>query len=90
MPEKPTRVVTAHLPEDLAKRLDEYAQRQERSKGWIVKQALTDWISQEDEWDRMTREGLAAADAGQLVDHVRVEAWAKSLGTDAPLPLPKP
>tara|TARA_R110000868_G_scaffold208877_1_gene458426 strand:- start:7502 stop:7774 length:273 start_codon:yes stop_codon:yes gene_type:complete len=90
MTEKPTRVVTAHLPEDLAKRLDEYAQRQERSKGWIVKQALIDWISQEDEWDRMTREGLADVDAGEVVDHARVEAWAKSLGTETPLPLPKP
>jgi len=90
MTEKSTRVVTAHLPEDLARRLDEYAQRQERSKGWIVKQALSDWISQEDEWDRMTREGLVDVDAGEIIEHDRVEAWAKSLGTDAPLPVPKP
>lgn len=84
----PTKVVTAHLPIDLADKLDELAARDERSRGWIVKQALAAWIDQEEERHRLTLEGLADVDAGRLIDHERVLAWAESLGTDNPLPPP--
>jgi predicted transcriptional regulator len=84
----PTKVVTAHLPIGLAERLDELAASSERSRGWIVKQALAAWIDQEEERHRLTLEGLADVDAGRLIDHARVLAWAESLGTDNPLPPP--
>ena len=35
-----TRVLTAHVPIELANKVDELAERLERSRGWIVKQAL--------------------------------------------------
>ncbi len=38
----------------------------------------------------LTREALADVDAGKVVDHQLVEAWAKSLDTDRPSPLPTP
>jgi hypothetical protein len=31
-----TKVVTTHLPHELAEKLDEIANRLERSRGWIV------------------------------------------------------
>jgi predicted transcriptional regulator len=65
------------------------AQRMERSKGWIVKQALADWIAREDERDRLTQEALSDVDAGQVIDHQAVLAWADSLGSDQPLPVPR-
>ena len=40
MPSTNTKVVTAHLPKDLAEKVDQLAERLERSRGWIVKQAL--------------------------------------------------
>ena len=64
------------------------ALRLERPRGWIVKQALAAWVDQEDERHRMTLEALADVDAGRLIDHRSVQAWAESLGTDAPLPPP--
>jgi predicted transcriptional regulator len=85
-----TRVVTAHLPADLAAQVDAHAERLERSRGWIVKQALADWVAWEDEKERRTLEGLADIDAGRLIPHEEVVAWAKSLGTDHPLPRPRP
>jgi len=85
-----TKVLTAHVPLELADRVDELAERLDRSKGWIVKQALSAWIDQEEERHRLTLEAIASVDAGRLVDHERVVAWAKSLGTKKPLPLPKP
>ncbi len=37
----------------------------------------------------MTLEGLADVDAGRVVDHELVKAWAESLDTDNALPLPR-
>lgn len=84
-----TRVVTAHVPLQLAEKVDQIAARLDRSKGWIVKQALAAWIDQEEERSRLTREALADVDAGQVIDHQAVQAWADSLGTDTVLPVPR-
>ncbi len=65
------------------------AARLERSRGWIMKQALSAWIAQEEERDRLTQEALADVDAGRVIDHQAVQAWAESLGTDQPLPVPR-
>ena len=83
-----TKVLTAHVPLPLAEKVDQLAARLERSRGWIVKQALTAWIDQEEERSRLTREAMADVDAGRVIDHRAVQAWADSLGTDCPLPVP--
>jgi predicted transcriptional regulator len=84
-----TKVLTAHVPLPLAEKVDQMAARLERSRGWIVKQALTAWIDQEEERSRLTQEALADVDAGHVIDHQAVQAWADSLGTDRPLPVPR-
>jgi predicted transcriptional regulator len=85
-----TKVLTAHVPLALAEKVDQLAARQDRSRGWIVKQALSAWIDQEEERSRLTREALADVDAGRVIAHQAVQAWADSLDTDRPLPLPLP
>ncbi|MET0241236.1 MAG: ribbon-helix-helix domain-containing protein [Sphingobium sp.] len=75
-----TRVITAHLPAALAERIDAMAARLDRSRGWVMKQALAAWIDEEDERHRLTLEALADVDAGRLVDHGAMTAWADSLG----------
>lgn len=89
MAQAETKVLTAHVPLPLAEKIDQLAARLERSRGWVVKQALTAWVNQEEERSRLTREALADVDAGMVVDHRSVQAWAESLGTDQPLPLPR-
>ena len=84
-----TKVLTAHVPLSLAAKVDRMAARLERSRGWIVKQALAAWIDQEEERARLTREALADVDAGRVIAHQSVQAWADSLDTDQPLPLPR-
>jgi len=84
-----TKVLTAHVPLQLAEKVDLLAARLERSRGWIVKQALAGWIDQEEERSRLTREALADVEAGQVIDHQSVQAWADSLSTSQPLPAPK-
>ena len=84
-----TKVLTAHIPLPLADKVDLFATRLERSRGWIVKQALTAWIDQKEERNRLTQEALADVDAGQVIDHQSVQAWADSLGTAHPQPAPR-
>lgn len=84
-----TKVLTAHVPLSMAEKVDQMAARLERSRGWIMKQALSAWIAQEDERDRLTQEALADVDAGRVIDHQAVQAWADSLDTDEPLPAPR-
>ncbi len=75
-----TRVVTTHLPTDLAEKLDGLAERLDRPKGWIVKQAIASYVALEEQRDLLTREALADVDAGRTIDHAEVEAWAAGLG----------
>ncbi len=89
MSQTDTRVLTAHVPLPLANKVDMMATRLERSRGWIVKQALAAWISQEEERSRLTQQALADVDAGEVIDHQAVQAWADSLTTGSPLPLPR-
>lgn len=84
-----TKVLTAHIPLPLADKVDQLAARLERSRGWIVKQALTTWVEQEEERRRLTLEALADVDAGHVIDHQIIQAWADSLDTDEPLAAPR-
>ncbi|KAA8596562.1 CopG family ribbon-helix-helix protein [Vibrio sp. 10N.261.49.A5] len=84
-----TKVVTAHVPLQLADKVDELAQRLERSKAWIVKQALADWIVMEEERYKLTIEALADVDNGRVIDHRSVQAWAESLGSESTKDVPR-
>ena len=83
-----TKVVTAHVPTDLAAKVDAIAARRDRSRGWIMKQALSAWVEQEEQRYRLTLEALADVDANRTVDHDDVEKWVDSLDSDQPLPMP--
>ncbi len=90
MAQTETKVLTAHVPLPIADKVDEIASRLERSRNWIIKQALTSWIDQEEERNRLTREALVDVDESLFIHHQDVLAWAESLSTDDPLPLPRP
>ena len=83
-----TKVFTAHVPVNLAEKVEAMASRLERSRGWVVKQALAAWVDLEEERHRLLMEGLADVDAGRLIDHQAMIDWADSLSTDNPLPPP--
>lgn len=89
MAQTDTKVLTAHVPLALAEKVDQLAARLERSRGWVVKQALAAWVEQEEERIRLTREALAEVDTGRVVDHQAVQNWAASLDSEQPLPVPR-
>jgi predicted transcriptional regulator len=75
-----TRVVTAHLPTELAEKLDDLAERLDRPKGWVVKEAVASFVALEEKRHRLTLEALADVDRKRTLDHAEVEAWAAGLG----------
>jgi Predicted transcriptional regulator len=89
MEQTDSKVLTAHVPLKLAKKVDQIATRLERSRGWIIKQALSAWVEQEEERRRLTLEALADVDAGRVIDHQAVQAWADSLDSETPKPVPR-
>ena len=84
-----TKVMTAHVPLPLAQKVDKLAAQLDRPRAWIVKQALSAWVSEEEERHRLTLEGMADVTAGRVVAQADVEAWAASLATGSPLPVPQ-
>jgi predicted transcriptional regulator len=53
-----------------------------------MNQALSAWIDQEEERRRLTEEALCDVDAGRVIDHQAVQAWADSLNSDNPMDVP--
>ena len=84
-----TKVLTAHVPLALAEKVDQMSVRLERSRGWIMKQALTDWIDQEERRRQLTLDALDDVDAGQVIGHQAVQSWADGLDVDESPPTPR-
>ncbi len=84
-----TKVITAHVPLPLANKVDQMATNLDRSRGWVIKQALTAWTEQEEERNRLTVEALSDVDTDHTVDHQTVQEWANSLDNDQPLKGPR-
>lgn len=70
------RVVTAHVPEALARAVDRLAERLDRPRGWVMKEALSLYVELERKRHDLTVEALADVDAGRVIEHADVEAWA--------------
>lgn len=77
-----TKIVTAQIPSLLADKIDAMAARLERSRGWVMNEALAAWVDQEEERHRMTLAALDDVIAGRVIDHQAIQAWADSVGTD--------
>jgi len=75
-----TRVVTAHLPRELAEKLDGLADQLDRPRGWLVKEAVEAYVALAEERRRETLAALEEVDSGRIVEHAEVEAWAAGLG----------
>ncbi len=84
-----TQTVTAHIPKELVARVDAIAAKQDRPRGWAVKQALAEWVAVEEQRHQLTLEAMESVHAGIAVPHNEVAAWADSLASDKPMPIPQ-
>ncbi|MES2327574.1 MAG: ribbon-helix-helix domain-containing protein [Pseudomonadota bacterium] len=67
------RVITAKVPQELASELDEIADRMDRSKSWIVREAVSQWLAEEQRRYELTLEALKEVDAGLTYSQEEVE-----------------
>lgn len=67
------RVVTAKLPENLVLEMDEIAGRIDRSKSWIVRQAVAEWLAEERRRYELTLEAMKSVDEGRSFSQEEIE-----------------
>jgi predicted transcriptional regulator len=84
-----TQPLSIRLEPDLNAQVTAIAEALDRPKSWIVEQALKDYVAIQQWQLAAIDEGIAAADAGDLVNHEDVVAWVRSLGKPDELPVPK-
>jgi len=78
-------MTSVRMPDDLMQRLDVAAERLRRSKGWIINDAVREYLEREEERARRledTKTALAEAEAGDLIDGDEILAWLDTWGTD--------
>ena len=69
------RVVTASLPNDLVLEMDKVAERIDRTKSWIVRQAVSEWLTEEERRYQLTLEALKSVDEGRTLSQDEVERY---------------
>ncbi len=67
------RVVTAKLPDHLVSQMDEVAGRIDRSKSWIVRQAVAEWLAEERRRYELTLEAMKSVDEGRSFTQEEIE-----------------
>lgn len=85
-----TASVSIRLDTALDERVTRIAASLDRSRSWVIGQAVQDYLAIQDWHLQAIEEGLREADAGLLVPHEEVEAWLQSWGTPDELPMPRP
>lgn len=71
------RVVTAKLPDDLVAEMDKVSERIDRSKSWIVRQAVAEWLIEEQRRYELTLEALNDIDEGRTLSQAEMRDWAE-------------
>lgn len=80
------------LDDDLQEKLDATAERLRRSKGWIINDALRQYIEREERKIRMleeTKEAIADIEASRIVSGEEVMKWLETWGTSSETKAPK-
>ena len=68
------RVVTTNLPGWLVDRLDGVSSKMDRSKSWIIREALSDWLAEQQRRDELTLQALASVAEGRACTQEEVDA----------------
>ena len=86
-------VTTVRLQPDIEQHLEAIASRLQRSKGWVINQALEEYIAkqklEQERWQQ-TLDAMESAAQGRVAEASDVHDWLNSWGTenekDAPVP----
>nr|CRH06276.1 conserved protein of unknown function [Candidatus Magnetococcus massalia] len=86
-------VTSFRLQDDLAELLERNAKEQDRSKGWVINEALRLYFAsqalEKQRWQE-TMDALDSIKSGDLVDEEQVDNWLQSWGQDSEKQTPSP
>ena len=85
-------VTTVRLGQDIEETLDALADKLQRTKSWLINQALREFIERQELEQLRWQETLAAMESvakGQVVSGDAVHTWLKSWGTAKELAPPR-
>jgi len=84
-------ITSVRIEDDLEQALEGAAQDMRRTKGWVINEALREYLRhrelEKQRWED-TLEALEDIRMGRVVDGDKVHAWLESWGTDDMLPVP--
>jgi predicted transcriptional regulator len=85
-------VTTVRLQAEIEQSLEAIASRLDRSKGWVINQALSEYIErqrlEQERWSQ-TLKAMESATQGKVVDASEVHSWLNSWGTERELTAPR-
>lgn len=84
-------VTTVRLQPEINQCLEDMAQRLDRTKGWVINRAVSEFIQKQQEeqerWEQ-TLQAMESAANGKVVDASKVHEWLASWGTNNELEAP--
>ncbi len=85
-------VTSIRLQPEIEKTLDEAAKKLQRSKNWLINQAIKEFLQKESLEDKRWQDTLKALDSlnsGKVIDGTSVHSWLESWGSDTEVQKPK-
>lgn len=68
------KAISVRLDEETLHRIEQMADAMDRPRAWLMTQAIKQFVEREEWFITQIKEGVAAADAGDLVDHAEVRS----------------
>jgi predicted transcriptional regulator len=81
---------SVRLPADLRKAVDDYARATGRSRAFVIKEAVSGFMEEQEAYLTAIDEALIEAEKGVFVSGEAVFEWLESWGTDKVKPMPEP
>ena len=85
-------ITSIRIPEEMEKPLEALSKKLDRSKSYLINQAIKEFIArqslEESRWQD-TLQALESIKSGNSIDEEDVNAWLNSWGTDKRLSRPK-
>jgi predicted transcriptional regulator len=84
-------MISARIPEKLSQELELIAESTQRSKAFLVTEALEELVERHVRLRKAIAQAEREADeSGAYISHDKMTAWMESLGTENELPPPEP
>ncbi|HHA2288210.1 TPA: CopG family ribbon-helix-helix protein [Enterobacter asburiae] len=76
----PTRTITAPLPEDMANELDKWVFKNKKTRSWVVRVAISQFLEREQKKEKRIEHSLSESDshAVSLLSHREMVEWRKN------------